>query len=170
MATGSPTDRAQPVSLRPISAADTSLLCRLFYASVHQGTRDHYSAEQRQAWAPAIPDARSWEKRLRPQNGFVASRRTRPVGFMTMDRQGHIDLAFVAPDEKRKGIATLLYQAIEMEAHRQGYGKLTTEASLLAKPFFLRQGWEVNKANLVRKGNVSLANFLMSKTLLGSTK
>lgn len=84
---------------------------------------------------------------------------------MTMDGDGHIDLAFVVPDLIGKGVARALYERVEAEALRRGIGRLDTEASYLAQRFFKRQGWSVIRQQSVVMGHVSLTNFVMEKHL-----
>ncbi|NNJ75056.1 MAG: GNAT family N-acetyltransferase [Anderseniella sp.] len=50
------------------------------------------------AWSEKVPDTDEWRERLQSQHSFVAQLNTRLVGFMTLDGDGHIDLAFVVPD------------------------------------------------------------------------
>lgn len=90
-----------------------------------------------------------------------------PAGFMTIDASGYIDLAFVRPGALGMGVGWLLYRAIEARAEQLGVVRLTTEASKKARPFFERQGWTVEREQLVVKRGVSLANFKMAKRLGG---
>ena len=84
---------------------------------------------------------------------------------MTVNSNGHIDLAFVAPEMTAKGAAKLLYAAVETAAIRMGVKRLHSEASHLARGFFERQGWSVVKAQTVSPGGVAMTNFLMEKYL-----
>ena len=87
------------------------------------------------------------------------------VGFMSLEPQGRIDLAYVAPRVVGSGVAWRLYQALEAEARRRGLMGLRTEASLSARPFFERQGWQVEAEQEVERDGISLRNFRMSKQL-----
>ena len=44
-----------PINLRDLTPQDTDAAALLFFAAVHQGTADVYSAEQRIAWAGEAP-------------------------------------------------------------------------------------------------------------------
>ncbi|HCJ01029.1 MAG TPA: GNAT family N-acetyltransferase, partial [Sulfitobacter sp.] len=44
-----------PSNLRDLTPQDTDAAALLFFAAVHQGTADVYSAEQRIAWAGEAP-------------------------------------------------------------------------------------------------------------------
>ena len=86
---------------------------------------------------------------------------------MTLRADGLIDLAFVAPDVAGQGVAKPLYDAIEAEAKGRGLARLHAEASLLARPFFERQGWSVVGRQSVERDGVALTNFVMEKALAG---
>jgi len=87
------------------------------------------------------------------------------AGFMTIDGEGLIDLAFVHPDYMKKGVGRALYTVIENRAIASGVCLLTTLASEKAKPFFERMGWSVETPNAVVKGGVTLQNYKMFKAL-----
>ncbi|MCB1493266.1 MAG: GNAT family N-acetyltransferase [Rhodobiaceae bacterium] len=156
---------ADAVTVRRFEPVDCDATARIFFDAVHVGAAGHYDAEQRRAWAPERPDGARWLDRLTGQSTFVAERAGAVVGFMTLDPSGHIDLAFVAPEAMGQGIAFALYRAVEAEAVRLGLDHLTTEASLVARPFFVRQGWQVVRAQTVERRGVTLSNVRMEKRL-----
>ena len=47
-----------PINLRDLTPQDTDAAALLFFAAVHQGTADLYSAEQRVAWGRKSPRTR----------------------------------------------------------------------------------------------------------------
>ena len=62
-------------------------------------------------------------------------------------------------DYQRQGIASLLCDKLE-----KNYQKVTTHASITAKPFFQSRGYVLVKEQQVVRDNISLTNFLMEKT------
>jgi len=153
------------ISVRTFRASDAEATARIYFDAVRLGTHDHYTELQRQAWAPRIPERNAWCDRLNSLTTLVADFEGTAVGFMTMTPGGHIDLAFVAPEFIGKGVAKQLYDCILDEAKVQDVTRLSTEASLLARPFFERLGWSVVKQQTVRRQGVSLVNFVMVKDL-----
>ncbi len=153
------------LSVRELVDGDVSATAQIFFDAVRFGAAEYYDERQRMAWAEKVPGTDEWRERLQSQFSFVAQLNTRPVGFMTMDGDGHIDLAFVVPDLIGKGVARALYERVEAEALRRGIGRLDTEASYLAQRFFKRQGWSVIRQQSVVMGHVSLTNFVMEKHL-----
>ena len=154
-----------PICLKPFQRDEAPALFEIFFKAVRDGTCEHYDRAQRYAWAPYRRMPAAWPDRLDRQYSIVARLQGRIVGFMTLDEDGYLDLAYVHPDHKGCGIGTKLYQDIEAEALHKGLHVLTTEASHLARPFFARHGWdEVEKQKIERHG-VTLENFRMEKVL-----
>ena len=156
-----------PINLRDLTPQDTDAAALLFFAAVHQGTADVYSVEQRIAWAGKAPAPATWRGRFDNVSGIVALIDNRMAGFMTLDREGLIDLAFVHPDHMGTGVGRTVYFAIEDRGRIFGVRRLRTFASEKAKPFFTRMGWTVEAPNIVTKGGVTLQNYKMFKPLPG---
>jgi putative acetyltransferase len=152
--------------IRSLAVEDGEIAGEIFFDAVHRGAAEHYTPEERLAWAGASPNPSGWRERFVGVDGFIAELDGTPAGFMTIDPEGYIDLAFVRSDAAGKGIGWRLYLAIEERAKQLGIVRLTTEASKKAKPFFERQGWTVEHEQVVRKHNVELTNFKMSKQLI----
>ena len=87
------------------------------------------------------------------------------TGFSNLDREGHIDVMFVSPDHQGRGVARTLLTHIETCARDQGIGRLFTEASITARPFFARHGFELIAEQEVPLRGQLFRNFRMSKTL-----
>lgn len=84
---------------------------------------------------------------------------------MSLRGDGYLDLAFVAPDWRGKGVAKVLHGGILAVARAKGLACLSTEASRMARSFFLRMGWHLIAAqHLPRNGQV-LENFRMKLPL-----
>lgn len=72
---------------------------------------------------------------------------------------GYLDRLYVHKDFQRKGIATALCEELE----RAVSCKITTHASITAKPFFENRGYKVITEQQVNRQNVLLTNFIMEK-------
>jgi len=156
--------------IRPFEPADASQCAALFYRAVHEGAAEKYSDAQRRAWAPAVPSAAAFAERLGDAATFVAEGPGAPderaiEGFMSLFDYGYLDMAFVAPERRGTGLALRLYTAIEEHARGCGISRLTTHASLLAKPFFARRGWQVAEPESVGRDGVLIPRFLMVRHL-----
>ena len=129
------------LSVRSYAADDAGALGHVMHRSVREGAAKCYDEAQVSAWCPSPPEGVRWSERLAWAETVVAEKDARPVGFMAMDQTGYIDLAFVLPEEMGQGVADAIYAVLEGRARSQGVETLTTQASLLAEPFFLRRGW-----------------------------
>lgn len=155
-------------SIRRAGDGDVAALTRLFFVSVREGAGPDYTEAQREAWAPDFPETHLWQARLADQKVWLAETGDGEVlGFMTLRRDGHIDLAFVAPGRIGSGIAYALYLELEAQARADGLTELTSDASTRAKAFFERQGWEVVEAQQPVRNGVTLHNWRVRKALAG---
>ena len=147
--------------VRRYQTGDASACAVLFYRAVHEGASNAYSSEQRDAWAKQVPKTAHWHKRLSNDACFVAERDGVVAGFMTLEPDGHVGFAYVAPEEMGRGTAAALYAALLNEALCKRLKSLTTEASHLAKPFFEKFGWQVVTSQQVERHGVLIPNYKM---------
>ncbi|WP_158243194.1 GNAT family N-acetyltransferase [Acidimangrovimonas sediminis] len=152
------------MQLRRYRASDAEACAALFHRAVQVGAAGHYSAEQRNAWAPEPPPAGPFGARLARQITWVAEE-DGIAGFMSLRPEGYLDLTYVAPERRGTGLAAQLYDKIEAEAAALGLAEMTVEASLLARPFLARRGWELVAAQEVERRGVMIPNFRMRKRL-----
>jgi len=153
------------IRLRAYRPADAEPLAALYERAVRIGAAGAYSPAQLAARATGPEGAGDWAERLGGQITVVAERGGVPVGFMTLGHDGHLDLAFVAPEAKGTGVAAALHDRILAEAQARGMAQLTTEASHPARRFFLKQGWREIAAQEVALRGARLTNFRMEKPL-----
>ena len=153
--------------IRSALADDRGAMARIFYLAVHRTARAVYSEAQCQAWWPAVPAPDVWAKRLDGLDSMVSEVDGTVVGFIALNLgKALVDFAYVHPDHSRAGHATALYAVMEGRARQAGMSRLTTEASRLAEPFFIAQGWKVEAYQEVERRGVTIPNARMSKDLL----
>lgn len=153
------------VSIRSLTAADYEAAARIFFAAVHEGTRNLYTPEQRRAWGGEAVNLDTWRSVFLEVEGCFAEDEGGPLGFMTLDQAGYIDFAFVHPDAARKGIGAALFAEVERRARAQAIAELTTNASLAAQPFFARHGFEIVEKEEIARNGATLTRYAMRKTL-----
>jgi putative acetyltransferase len=156
---------AQVNRIRDYEQADAPAIARLFYDTVRSVNRADYSEEQVEAWAPAIPDAGEWHDRMAGRKTLVAEEGGEVVGFCELDEDGHRDMFYVRKDAVGRGIGRSLYEAAERAARGWDLGRIFTEASVTARPFFERRGFRVLSERRVSRQGVELTNFAMDKSL-----
>lgn len=156
-----------PAHIRPFLPTDAPTLRIVFHSSVHQLARQHYSAEQLQAWAPADYDADQWAERLFANRPWVAEVDGCIAGFADLQPSGYIDQFFVAGAYAGRGVGRALMAQIHQAAQQAGMARLWADVSLCAEPFFSRSGFVVEARQQVQVRGVLLANTRMAKALAG---
>lgn len=145
--------------LRPYRSEDCPSLAELFYQTVHTVNARDYSPPQLDAWADGHPDLAAWDRSLSRHHTLVAVLDGRIVGFADMADNGYLDRLYVHKDYQGQGIASALCDALEQAVS----GPYETHASLTARPFFARRGYQVVKEQQVERKGVLLTNFVMRK-------
>jgi putative acetyltransferase len=151
------------MNLREYTEADLAAIASLFTASVHELGAPHYDISQREAWAPIPPDLETWATRLAKLHTLLASEGSELAGFISYELNGHIEFLYTGPVFERRGVASLLYQHVQ---NALSGIELFTEASLIAKPFFLRQGFHVLEEQRVIRRGIAFRRFAMRKAVL----
>lgn len=153
------------ITIRKYRIQDLSPVVRLFTDSVHELTAGAYDETQRFAWASRTPHLDTWRERLESLETLVAEEGNDLAGFISYDDDGTIDLVFTAPNYARRGIASTLYHEAEQQLIAKGAKDLKTEASVVAKPFFERHGFEVVDEQRVAVRGAQFLRYTMRKTL-----
>jgi putative acetyltransferase len=160
-------DDAGPISIRAYRDEDAPVLARIFDRAVREGAAGAYDARQRDAWASAMDTPPEWSQRLGEEITLVAERDGTVTGFMTLGRDGFLDLMFVLPEAMGTGVAAALHDRVLAEAEARQISRLTTEASHIARRFFIKQGWRELGEVQVDLGGTTLTSFSMEKRLRG---
>ena len=153
--------------IRSYQPGDAAALWLVFHSAVHQLTKDDYSLQQQQAWAPDTPDRTGWQKRLNALAPYVVeSSQVQPLAYADLQSHGYIDHYFVASIASGTGAGRLYIEYIEAQARRRGMQQLSADVSLTAQGFFRHFGFElIRQQNPVLRGT-SLSNAHMRKNLL----
>ena len=134
---------------------DAPACAEVYFYAVQRGTNEKYTKEQRNAWAPKIPDPLTY---LANETCVIAEAQGKVIGFISMTADQHISMAFVHPDWHRQGVAGALYNRLLNTVSAR---PKTVHASLIAQPFFEKRGWvAVEKEEHVLRG-VTLIRHLM---------
>lgn len=133
----------------------------IFYQSVHAIDNRIYCESQKQAWAPLPIEYKKWAKRLELKRPYLLLINDKIAGFIELESDGHIDCFYVSPYFQRKGVASTLLNYLINSAKNLGLNTLYVEASLVAKPLFVKFGFLVNKENKIIRSNAVLINYSM---------
>jgi putative acetyltransferase len=153
--------------IRPFRDSDLAEAVALFTESVHGLASNHYDEHQLTTWAPRTQDLDRWRTRLSSVSTLVADTdKTRELtGFISYERNGHVDLLYVSPAHIRRGYASALYKEAEAILRREGVEQLFSEVSLNARPFFEHHGFRAIQQQVVESRGMRLARFEMLKAL-----
>ena len=152
--------------IRRYVASDAAPLAALYRRSVEQiGARD-YAPQQVEAWAACTPTPeRIHERATDGRTTLVAVDGDRPLGFIDLERDGHIDFFYCAPEAAGQGVAAALYDALEVLARQRGVTRLYAEASEAARRFFLKKGFVVTARREFALRGVPIHNHAVEKVL-----
>ncbi len=151
--------------LRPYLPTDAVGLADVFRTSIEILAEDDYSDAQREAWAAVADDTDDFARWLGGMLTLVVEAEEGLVGFAALEDNSMIALLYVRPDFARRGVATLLCDALEKLAAARGTTLITTDASDTSQPFFEKRGYRATQRNTVMRNGEWLANTTMQKPL-----
>lgn len=152
------------ITVRAYRETDANALVDIFYHTIHTINVLDYTDEQINSWAPEeIQDVERWRKRWSDVPPFVAVCDGKPVGFAELENNGHIDCFYVHHEHQGAGVGRSLMNRLHERAAMSGLERLFAEVSITARPFFAKCGFKVDKVNTVKKGDVTLRNFIMTR-------
>lgn len=150
---------------RPYESTDLPGVIDIYTISIRTLAASYYTPDQIDAWAPVPPDAARWQERLSLLNTLVAESNGVLAGFASYTHEGYLDFLFTHPTFARRGVATRLYQHVESALRALSVARVTTHASLAARPFFDRLGFQVDTEECVECRGAYLRRFAMHKQL-----
>jgi len=153
------------MKVRLFQPEDTAQIAQLFHDTVRKINIRDYSPAQVMAWSPTDLYWRDWLGLCSTRFTYVATEDRKIIGFGELEANGHIDCFYIHYQHQRQGIGSSIYQAIETKARELNLTRLFTEASITAKPFFIRQGFEVIDPQQLSCRGETFTNYLMAKKL-----
>lgn len=148
------------MQIRKYQTADCEQLADLFYQTVHKVNAKDYTKEQLDVWATGDVNLNEWDKSFLEHFTIVAIKNEIIVGFGDIDKTGYLDRLFVHKDYQRQGIASAICDEMEQAVT---VDKITTYASITAKPFFEQRGYRTVKEQQVIRNGIFLTNYVMEK-------
>ncbi len=151
--------------LRNYTPEDNEALTALFIDTVHTVCAPYYTPEELEAWAPHDLRASLWCQAFMQSHTLVAQENGAVVGFGNITEIGLIDRLYVHKKHLHKGVARQLLFMLEQYAAQEKLSHITVFASIGARPFFEKQGFEVARENIVHRNGEHLINYEMHKRL-----
>ncbi|TWU02813.1 GNAT family N-acetyltransferase [Stieleria varia] len=156
-------DDSASLQLRPFRSGDAEACLDLFRDCVHRVNSRDCTDDQIEAWASPTIELESWRARFDDRFAYVVIENESVVGFTDMTRDGHLDRLFVSDDHQGRGIARRLVERLLSDAAEESIQEITTDASITAKPFFLRMGFSVVREQSVECRGAWLTNYRMRR-------
>lgn len=149
-----------------LSGGDAREAALLFRETVHNVNTRDYASEQIAAWAPCCDEfLDAMAEKIGKQRGIVVRECGIIIGFGTLDESGDIDMLYVHKDRQGQGIGGRILFELEAATAASGKASVFADASLTARPFFERMGYETICRKTVKRRGVELVNFRMEKRL-----
>ena len=148
------------MKIREYRASDCRSLAELFYKTVHTVNAKDYTEAQLDAWAGGMVDLEQWDRSFSEHYTYVAVENESIAGFGDIDVSGYLDRLYVHHKYQRQGIAAAICDKLEQAVPG---ARITTCASITARPFFEKRGYRVIKEQQVERDGTFLTNYLMEK-------
>jgi GNAT superfamily N-acetyltransferase len=152
------------LKIRVVRADDAAAIIEVFRSSVRNIARRDYTQDQILAWAPDEIDIAGWEG-YATRRAFIAEDEKGAAGFADLEDDGHVDMMYVHARCQGKGVASALLSHLELVARSMGIQELYTEASITARLFFERRGFQLVEQQIVSIRGQNFINFRMKKRL-----
>lgn len=152
-------------TLRPYLPTDAPRLADLFDLSIEDLAAEDYNPDQRAAWADAASDLGAFAEALGKALTLVVDSPDGPIGFGALENNSLVSMLYVHPDHARRGVATLIMNALEKLAEARGTVAIKVDASDTAEPFFAGRGYSPLQRNTVMRAGEWLGNTTMEKRL-----
>ncbi|QIR37727.1 GNAT family N-acetyltransferase [Tolypothrix sp. PCC 7910] len=156
------------MEIRLFQHQDAQQIAQLFHETVREINIGDYSENQVKAWAPDNINFRNWATICAERFTYVADDQGVIAGFGELETNGHIDCFYCHKNYQKMGVGSKIYAAIEAKAYELGINRLYLEASITAKPFFLRMGFSTITEQQVECRGEIFVNYAMEKFLISS--
>ncbi|EGJ34929.1 MULTISPECIES: GNAT family N-acetyltransferase [Moorena] len=151
--------------IRNYQVSDAKAVIDVYKNAIMEIASQAYDRKQIEIWSSYPKDIDQFTKRLSMGITLVAVDGNKVAAFGQLNPANHIDLLFTAKDYSRQGYATAIYQQLEDEALKQGVSCLYTEASIISKYFFIKQGFTIIEPETVLLRGVGFERFRMEKVM-----
>jgi putative acetyltransferase len=149
--------------IRRATAGDPDEIISLFRETVLAINKQDYNEEQVRLWSTAADKKDNWLKKIGEQYFVCAVFENKIIGFASLASDGYLDFMYVHKDCQGRGVASLLYQHLEMYAAELKLAKIYSEVSITAKPFFEKKDFVVIGKQQKLLGGVAFVNYRMEK-------
>ncbi|RXE55523.1 hypothetical protein ABH15_12485 [Methanoculleus taiwanensis] len=159
--------QAGSLTIRPYRPSDLDQILLLFFDTVHIVNSRDYTKDQVDRWAPAERcDRMRWESFLAENNAYVAVIGDVVVGFADCTAGCYLHMLYTHAEYQGCGIGSGLLATLEENARTSGCRCIRTDASITARPFFARRGYECLGEEWVFLSGMAFLRYRMRKKIL----
>jgi len=153
--------------IKPYEPGEGAQLNAIFCSAILRTARRGYSEQQVRVWAAQAADAHEYDERAADGRLLLVAvdEQNKPIAYADLEPDGHIDHLFCHPDAGRKGVASALYDELELAAVAWKLQRLYVEASEIARPFFARKGFTLIRRNDFDLEGTPIHHYVMEKLL-----
>lgn len=152
-------------TIRQYRVDDIFDVISVFQNAIMNIASQDYNEEQCWAWSKFGQEHDRLAATLQEGIALVAEDEHGIVAFGQLYPPDHVNYLYCHARGKGRGNATEILAKLESEASRQGVRLLYVEASLTARGFFEKNGYEVLEQEIVSRSGVDLPRFKMRKAL-----
>ena len=151
--------------IRRATVNDVDDITSLFRETVLSINIRDYDAEQVRIWAGSADKKENWLTKINEQYFIIALSINKIIGFASLAIDGYLDFMYAHKDYQGRGVASLLYQHLEMHGAESGLIKIYSDVSITAKPFFEKKKFAVIEEQRKLLEGVGFVNYRMEKHL-----
>jgi putative acetyltransferase len=151
--------------IRNATASDLGDILNLFVETVNHVCRKDYNDDQLRVWSGSAKNEQRWLHKIQSQYFIVAELKTGIVGFGSLEHGHYLDLLYIHKHYQGKGIAFSIYESLLKQAALYRPGRIQSEVSITARPFFEKLGFVVVSEQTQVIDSVPIKNFRMEKVL-----
>jgi putative acetyltransferase len=152
------------IGLKPTNKL-VSLLIELFFDAVHTVNMGDYTREQLDIWAPEVINPEKWMERINDNYLVMAKDANKIVGFGELTSEGCVDLFYVHNEYLRQNIGQHLLGYLIRRALKLGMDEIFVEASVTARPFFEKSGFDLIKKHVKQLNGCDFIVYIMNKRI-----
>jgi putative acetyltransferase len=149
------------MNIRKAKSTDNQAIRKLFYETITTINAKDYNAQQLETWASGAENKAFWKEQIEKQYFIIAENDEYLIGFASLTLDGYLDFVYVHKNHQKEGIASALFENIWIEANRINLTKIWTDASITARPFFLKKGFVIEKIYTKISRGVAFENAIM---------
>lgn len=153
------------IIVREYNKSDITGVIEVYRKSVKEIGPEQYNLEQVKVWSSYPDNADDFQNILIGGITYVAQCNSQLVSFGTLNPIDHIAFIYTIKNYSKKGIANSIYYRLETQAIQHGVTEIHTEASTIARYFFLKVGFSVVEKEIVKRKKTEFERYKMIKRL-----